>query len=163
MLLRIRHSECAVVTMLSLLKKFEKLNCKWNERELKESDFYRLCKRYKITVIEMPLRVSGFYYSVLGRHYIAINCRLKQPKKLFVMFHEFAHFLMHAPEQGVTASFHGIGGKTRKETEADTFATCTLLPRPLIESRTAQELIEEDGLPASLVAERLKIYSLHGF
>ena len=149
--------------MLSLLKKFEKIGCKWNEKELKESDFYRLCKRHKITVIEMPLRVSGFYYSVLGRHYIAINSRLKQPKKLFVMFHEFAHFLMHAPDHGVTASFHGIGGKTRKETEADVFAACALVPRTVIESRTAQELIEEDGLPASLVAERQKIYSSHGF
>ena len=149
--------------MRSFLKKIEKLGCGWNEKELKDEDFYRLCKLHKITVLEMPLRVSGFYYSVLGRHYIAINCRLKQPKKLFVMFHEFAHYLMHAPDKGVTANFHGVGGKTRKEAEADAFAICALLPRPTIASRTAQELIEDDGLPASLVSERFRIFETRGF
>ncbi len=144
--------------MHSFLKKFNALGCGWNEKELNESDFYRLCKRHKIIVIEMPLRVSGFYYSVLGRHYIAINSWLKSPKKLFVMFHEFAHYLMHAPDRGVTASFHGIGKKTRKEFEADAFAACALIPRPLIEGRSVQELVEVDGLPEDLVRQRFDVF-----
>jgi Zn-dependent peptidase ImmA (M78 family) len=149
--------------MLAFIKKVRSLGCKWNEKELNESDFHHLCKRHKIKVVEMPLRVSGFYYSVLGRHYIAINSRLKHPKKLFVMFHEFAHYLMHAPDLGVTASFHGVGRKTRKETEADVFAACALIPRAMIENRSAQELVEEDGLPESLVSARMEIYRFRGF
>ena len=144
--------------MHSFLKKFDALGCGWNVEVLQESDFYRLCKRHKVVVIEMPLRVSGFYYSLLGRHYIAINSRLKQPKKLFVMFHEFAHYLMHAPDKGVTASFHGIGKKTRKEFEADAFAACAIIPRPLIEGRSVQELVEVDGLPEDLVRQRLDVF-----
>jgi len=141
------------------IKKFLDLNCRWNESALAEDDFHRLCKRHKITVLEMPLRVSGFYYSLLGRHYIAINSKLPPPNKLFVMFHEFAHYLIHAPDHGATANFHGIGRRTRKEFEADVFAACAIIPRPLVESRTAQELIELEGLPEDLVRQRLEFYA----
>lgn len=126
-----------------------------------EDDFHRLCKRQKITVQEMPLRVSGFYYCVLGKHYIAIDSKLKKHKKLFVMFHEFAHYLMHAPETGTTANFHGVGRKTRKECEADAFALCALIPKTWIETRTAQELVEDEGIPADLLRDRKEIYDLH--
>ena len=105
----------------------------------------------------MPLRVSGFYYSLLGRHYIAINSHLTQPKKLFVMFHELAHYLMHAPDRGATASFHGIGKKTREEFEADAFAVCALIPRTMIEHRSVQELIDFEGFPEELVRQRFEV------
>lgn len=144
--------------MLLSLDKFSALNCRWNRKPLTEDDFFRLCHKHKITVLEMPLRVGGFYYCMLGRHYIAVNSRLRSTAKLFVMFHEFAHYLLHAPDAGVTASFHGVGRKTRKELEADAFATCALIPRPMIESRTMQELTEEDGFPQEIVSVRLELY-----
>ena len=86
-------------------------------------------------------------------------CRSKfsQIKKLLVMFHEFAHFLMHSPDTNTTASFHGFGQKTRKEREADTFALCALIPKIWIEEREISELID-DGFPAELLAERVRIY-----
>ncbi len=140
------------------LTKFKSLNCRWNEKPLDEADFYRLCRRYQISVQEIPLRVSGFYYCMLGRHYIAINSRLQPTRKLFVMFHEFAHYLIHAPDIGTTASFHGIGKRTRKEFEADVFAACAIIPRYMVEAFVASELIENEGLPEDLVRERLEIY-----
>lgn len=146
--------------MLLFLHKFTALKCHWNERPLTEEDFYRLCRRHKVTVQEMPLQVSGFYYCLLGRHYIAINSRLRQPKKLFVMFHEFAHYLVHAPDSGATANFHGIGKKTRKEFEADAFAACALIPLPMVEKLSVQELIETEGLPEDLVRQRIELFSL---
>ena len=142
--------------------KFSAVDKRWNTTSLTEDDFFRLCRKHKVTVQEMPLRVGGFYYCLLGRHYIAVNSKLRPQEKLFVMFHEFAHYLLHAPDGGVTANFHGIGRKTRKEFEADAFAACALIPRPMIESRTAQELIEEDGLPEELVSARLDLYSAMG-
>jgi hypothetical protein len=48
------------------LAKFTSLDIGWNERPLDEADFYRLCRRLKITVEELPLRVEGFYYCVLA-------------------------------------------------------------------------------------------------
>jgi Zn-dependent peptidase ImmA (M78 family) len=144
--------------MLLSIEKFTNLTRHWNSRALTEDDFFKLCKKHKVTVFEMPLQVGGFYYCVLGRPYIAIDSRLNRWKKLFVMFHEFGHFLMHAPDRGVTANFHGIGNRTRKELEADAFATCALLPRPLIESRSIQELVEEDGYTEDLVLDRLVLF-----
>lgn len=147
--------------MLFFIEKISHLRCQWNEKPLTEKDFQRLCKRQKVIVQEMPLRVSGFYYCVLGKHYIAIDSKLKHHEKLFVMFHEFAHYLMHAPNTNETANFHGIGKKTRKEAEADAFALCALIPKAWIESRTTQELIEDEGLPPRIVAERRAIYEMY--
>lgn len=95
---------------------------------------------------------------MLGRHYIAINSKLRPPQKLFVMFHEFAHYLIHAPDRGVTANFHGIGRRTRKEIEADSFAVCALIPKPMVENLTVQELIEVEGMPEDLVRQRIELY-----
>lgn len=147
--------------MFFFREKISKLRCLWNERPLTEEDFHRLCKVQKVTVQEMPLRVSGFYYCVLGKHYIAIDSKLKKHDKLFVMFHEFAHYLMHSPDSGTTANFHGVGKKTRKEAEADAFALCALIPKIWIETRTLQELIEDEGFASEIVKERREIYELH--
>lgn len=148
--------------MFFFLDKISRLRCQWNKKALTQDDFYRLCKHHKITVQEMPLRVSGFYYCVLGRHYIAIDSRLRQHKKLFVMFHEFAHYLMHAPDTGVTANFHGVGKKTRKEAEADAFALCAIIPKSWIESRNVNELTDDEGIPELMMKERLRIYETQG-
>lgn len=157
---------CYLRNTLMLMKFFveriEALKIGWNRRSLDEQDFYRLCRRYKITVEEMPLRVSGFYYSVMGRHFIAIDSDLPPGKKLFVMFHEFAHFLLHAPDRGATASFHGIGRKTRKETEADLFAAVALIPREWLETRAPFELASDEGIDPETIAARLRIFEQRG-
>jgi Zn-dependent peptidase ImmA (M78 family) len=77
------------------------------------------------------------------------------------MFHEFAHFLMHSPETNTTASFHGLGKKTRKESEADTFALCALLPKAWIETREFSDLIDE-GISAEMIEQRISVYKKLG-
>ena len=144
------------------LEKYRQLNIGWNERPLTEADFYRLCRRHKITVQELSLRVSGFYYSMLGGHYIAIDSKLPARKKLFVMFHEFAHFLMHVPDQNATASYHGVGRQTRKEFEADLFALVALVPRVWLETRTADEIIGDEGVTAAELALRFSLLETYG-
>jgi Zn-dependent peptidase ImmA (M78 family) len=139
------------------LDKIKSLKVGWNERPLGEEDFYRLCSRHRITIVEMPLQTNGFYYCVKGRHYIAISASVDRFRKLLVMFHEFAHFLMHVPDSSTTASFHGVGRKTRKEREADAFALCAVIPKTWIESRTVDELIEE-GIPEDMLRDRLTVY-----
>jgi Zn-dependent peptidase ImmA (M78 family) len=148
--------------MKLLIEKIFRLSIDWNKRPLNENDFYRLCKKHKVAVEEIPLRVSGFYYSVLGKHCIAIDSKLPPQKKLFVMFHEFAHFLLHAPEGTATANYHGVGRRTRKETEADAFALCALVPRNWIETRTLAEMIEHDGISEEILKDRFGIYEKHG-
>jgi Zn-dependent peptidase ImmA (M78 family) len=148
--------------MLFFHDKISKLRIDWNERPLTEADFYRICRKLKITVDEYPLKTNGFYYSVLGGHYIVVDSRLSGHKKLLVLFHELAHFLLHAPDKGVTANFHGIGKKTRKEIEADAFALCALIPKTWIETRDIHEIAEHDGVSYELMFQRLAIYERHG-
>ena len=128
--------------MRFLTDKISKLNFGWNERPLSEADLFALCKRFKISVQEMPLSVGGFYYRVMGRDFIAVDSKLTRHQRLAVLFHELGHFLFHTPESGATANFHGVGRRTRQEAEADVFAVCAIVPRSLIESRSVQELID---------------------
>jgi Zn-dependent peptidase ImmA (M78 family) len=144
--------------MLLLAESISRLKVRWNERPLTEEDFHRLCKRHKVTVQEMPLRVSGFYYCVMGRHFIAIDSKLTRAKKLFVMFHEFAHYLLHAPDGAATANYHGVGRRDRKEIEADAFALCALMPKAWVESDRFAEMAEEEGFDLATVRDRLEIY-----
>lgn len=142
------------------LSKIKKLDVGWNERPLTEADFFSLCRRFKITVEEMPLRVSGFYYFVMGRHFIAIDSKLPREKKLFVMFHEFAHFLLHVPQGNATADYHGVGRKTRKEKQADAFALCALIPKKHLASAEHNDLATE--FAADLIRERLELFERYG-
>jgi len=144
------------------LEKFIDLGIGWNERPLSEADFYKLCRKFRITVEEIPLRVSGFYYCVMGRHFIAIDSKLPQRRKLFVMLHEFAHFLMHAPNSNETASYHGVGRPTRKEREADMFALVAMIPRTWLETRTPDELIAEEGVFPEDLRQRCELFEKHG-
>jgi len=148
--------------MQFLTEKIRRLAIGWNERPLTETDFYRLCKRYRVSVQEMPLSVGGFYYRLMGRDFIAVDSKLPPLEKLAVMFHELGHFLFHAPESGSTANFHGVGRRTRKEREADVFALCALIPKTWIETRSPEELISEEGVSSEMILSRYKIFTRHG-
>lgn len=141
--------------------KITKLSAGWNDRPLTEADFYKLCRKLKITVEEYPLTTEGFYYRVMGSDYIVLDSRLTGVKRLLVMFHELGHFLFHAPDHGVTANFHGVGKKTRKETEADVFALCALIPGRWIKTRTPEEIAGDEGIPLEMIRQRLAIYERH--
>ena len=146
--------------MRLLTDKISKLQIGWNERPLTESDFYRLCTRFNIKVIETPLRTRGFYFRLMGRDVIAVDCKLSGTAKLAVLFHELGHFLFHMPESGPAANFHNVGKKTRQEIEADIFALCAIIPKTFIETRSITELVYE-GFSAEMVAARQEIYCDH--
>jgi hypothetical protein len=80
----------------------------------------------------------------------------------FVMFHEFAHYLMHAPDHNATASYHGVGRQTRKEREADHFALVALIPRIWLKTRTPDEIIADEGVTAGELATRFSLFETYG-
>src|SRR5690606_22602703 len=143
--------------MQFLIDKITKLRVGWNERPLTEEDFYSLCRHFGVTWIEAPLRKEGMYFCANRGHFISFDVGLPERERLFVMFHEFAHFLMHEPSTAPTAAFHGVGPRTRAETEADIFALAAVLPLSLISCRTPQELIDE-GFPPDMVRARFELY-----
>ena len=148
--------------MLLLADTIFRLRINWNKRPLTEADFYKLCRKHKVTVEEMPLKVSGFYFCMKGRHFIAIDSRLSPKKKLFVMFHEFAHYLLHAPSGSATANYHGVGKRTRSEIEADSFALCALMPLAWVESERFAELAADAGYDEEMITNRLAVFERHG-
>jgi len=147
--------------MQFLIDKALDLGVGWNERPLDLAELHELCRRFGITAEEMPLATGGFYYPVQGRDFIAVDSRLDETARLVVLAHEFAHFLFHAPDSGPVANFHRVGRRTRQEREADAFALCTVIPRPMIEGRTAADLIN-DGFDAEMAAARFDVLERYG-
>jgi len=148
--------------MRFLLDKIKKLQIGWNERPLTEADFYLLCTRFNIQIVETPQHTSGFHFRLLGRDIIAVDSKLSGDAKLAVLFHELGHFLFHVPESGPAANFHNVGKKTRQEIEADVFAICALIPCKKIAGRSIQELVEVDSFPFDMATARLDIYRRYG-
>ena len=143
--------------MLFLTRKIPQLRLGWHERPLTELDFYRICKRFRIGVTEMPLVTGGFNYRVMGRDFIAIDSRLSGSAKLLVLFHELNHFLLHTPQSGAIANFHRVGRRTRQEIEADAFALCAVIPRAVLETMSPDKLIR-DGIDVETVSTRVDLY-----
>ncbi|KXK00134.1 MAG: hypothetical protein UZ17_ACD001002266 [Acidobacteria bacterium OLB17] len=148
--------------MRSIHEKGRSLRVGWGKRPLTDDDFQRLCRRFRVAVVEMPLRSGGFYYRVKDRDYIAIDSRLSGFAKLKVEFHELAHFLLHAPEFGATANFLNVGKKTRVEFEADAFALCAVIPRRWLEERSIEEILDTEDVTSEALAERLGIFATYG-
>ena len=129
----------------------------WNQRPLDEADIFALCYRFDIGLVELPLKTDGFYFRVDGRDIIAVDSQLDSVRRLVVLLHELGHYLLHAPESPVTASFHGVGRRTREEKEADLVSLCGLIPRPILGNFD----FESSAVPAAMWAQRLEIYKTH--
>lgn len=148
--------------MKGYLPKFSELRFGWNRKALYEGDFYKLCKRFKISVQVMPMSNRGYYSTSKGKHYIAIKEGMSELQTLFVMFHELGHYLMHAPGGVGETKFSGKPKDSREELEADAFAYCALLPLDLLSNLTPEELIDIEGYPAWFLMRRLAVYERYG-
>lgn len=119
----------------------------FNRIPLSEADFFEICDYYKIRVEERPV-ASSFYMTVLGKHVIVLNSRLRGLARRFAMFHELGHYFLHTGHPPETAFFVS-GCKSKEETEADAFACICLIPWDLMDER---DILEEHPQP---VAQRI--------
>lgn len=143
--------------MKIFLRKIARLNIGWNEVPLDDDAFERLCLARKVNFRLMPMNEDGFYTCDEKKHYIAVNSRLSPFQRLFTMYHEFGHYLMHSPSTDTIANHcRAEGEKTRDEKEADAFAYCALLPLDLLKSRSGEELADIYGI--TFFMERLAVY-----
>lgn len=132
-----------------------------DKRPLTSVDFYRLCRREKIKVIEIPLSVPGFYVVCKGKAYIYLNNRLRGIAWLLAAFHELGHHFLHAPPFATVALFYQLKPDTKQEKEAQAFAIIALIPEPLMRKLLASgEYTEDEGLSAELLKERCDLYVL---
>lgn len=97
----------------------------FNRRELTEADFYRICEKEGVFVIEMNVAKS-FHFSAGGVKFIVLNKKLKGLRRLFDMFHELAHYFLHGGDDEY-AFFHGLTDD-KAEREADAVALMAMIP-----------------------------------
>lgn len=145
------------------LDKISRMIPDWNRRALTEKDFYDLCGHFGIKVDESPLRTDGFYFEACGRHVIAINSGLAHPRKLFVMFHELGHFLLHTPRNVTAVSWHAVGRHDKKEKEADAFALCAIWPKTAVQEITQIDFSGDDESAAGIFAARIRLLKRFGY
>ena len=98
----------------------------FNDRRLTEKDFYRICEKEQITVMENNDVASSFYLSVMGKHFIVIGKRLRGVHRLHAMFHELVHH-WHSGHDEANAFFYGLND-SKPEAEADALACIALIP-----------------------------------
>lgn len=133
----------------------------FNVKPLSDKDFWRVVKRERIVVKEIPLIVDGYYQKKRGRHYIIINSRLRGTKWLHTAFHELMHFYLDVPFANEEATLYRRSKKKtkkplRREETADAFALMAILPFPELEKLSAEDLEDQTAL-ASLVVARLQV------
>lgn len=134
----------------SLLK-----NCppEWNVRVLTRDDFYSHCDAGGIQLHEdVQIEQPGLYMVYDGRPHIFIDERLRGAERLFVQFHELAHYWIHP--SGIKFF---LGWERSIEQEANIIAACALIPRTVLEHYWPAELVELYGYSNKLIETRRAI------
>jgi Zn-dependent peptidase ImmA (M78 family) len=131
-----------------------------NKRPLTDADLYRICRREKVKLHNIPLRVPGFYMVIRGKPHIYVNGSLRGVAWLLAAFHELGHHLLHAPPHSTVAYFYKLKPNTKEENEAEAFALIALIPESLLLKLIASEEYAEDyGFPSELLNERCEFYA----
>ncbi len=131
----------------------------WNRRSLTLDDFYRICRRERIKVHEIPLRVPGFYMVDRGRAHLYLNSSLRGMEFLLAAFHELGHHFLHAPPHRTVSYFYRQPANTKKEIEAQAFALIALIPDSLLKKILASEEYAEDwGFAEEMMKERCDLF-----
>lgn len=145
-----------------LIKRLLKSIPQLNRRELTESDFYKLCRKEKIQLGELPLQktIFGYYTNYSGKSYIIINSNLPKIRWLEVAFHELGHHYLHAPvPQSVFFDSNRLSPK--QEQEAQTLAVLALIPISVLQKLEQDPDIMFD-YPLHLIEERIKLFKENG-
>jgi Zn-dependent peptidase ImmA (M78 family) len=130
----------------------------WNVRPLTEDDFYRLCRKFKVRVIEIPLRVPGLFMQVGGKRYLYVSSRLRGVEWLRAALHELGHAILHTPPSGTIAYFFRLPPNSKREHEAEAFVAIALIPLCVVLSKLPWEIQEDYGYSTELIELRKWIY-----
>ncbi len=125
----------------------------WNKRTVTEQDLQNYCKRNGIHIAEGKIDVPGLYVINEGVPFIVIDPDLKGFMRAWVLLHELAHHLLHAPSMQLFDKRF----ETKADREANFIAAVALLPCAVLETKNFADLLEE-GYPAELLWLRKEIY-----
>lgn len=132
----------------------------FNKKIHTEEDFWRVAKRHKIIVREMPMEVDGYHQRKRGRYYILINRDLRGIKWLHTAFHELCHFLLDVPVDADNYVMYRrrLGDDSDpRERFADAFATICIMPWDELVRLVAEEQVDEHHTLLSLCRARMNV------
>lgn len=125
----------------------------WNIRVLTEDDLYQYTDEAGIIIREAQIEDPGFSMMCDGKLHIILNDELRGAERLFVGFHELAHYWLHPP--GVQM-FYGLARQI--ELEADIVAACAMIPKTLLPHYWPSEIVELYGYSHGLVRFRCEVF-----
>lgn len=150
--------------MLLALAAIKRVIPRFEERPLTAEDFNRVCRRLRVKVHSIPLRVDGFYmFTPRGGAHIYVNSRLYGLRWLHIAWHELAHHILHAPKEVTVAFFRNVQPDSKEDVEAEAIASVAILPESKLRRllTTPREEWEYD-ITEEMVAHRLKVLNTYG-
>lgn len=130
----------------------------WNTRVFDLEDFYKICERDGVTVLEQSIRSKGEYLVAGKRPFIILRSGLKEQMKAWIAFHELGHHYLHYP-----APHRFSRGTYRKmDREANFFASVALIPTYQLERLAWGEGDPEPAGPEGLMRIRLAVFRHFG-
>lgn len=125
-----------------------------NRRVYTEHDLLKLCRRHGIVICEAYTGHLGLYLIYNGAPFIILQPGLSAGLRLWVMMHEFAHFLLHAPN----ASTFTASMERKADFEANIIAALALMPFQMVKTALPGEIQEAFGYPRELMNIRKDVY-----
>src|SRR4051794_30586406 len=116
---------------------------RFNRRVHTERDLLLLCRRNGVNVAEAYTGELGLYVIYDDKPFIILQPELPGGLHAWVLAHEFAHFLLHAPN----ASTFTTSMRRKADFEANIIAALLLIPLQLVRTLLPSELQERFGYP----------------
>lgn len=125
----------------------------WNKKVFDEQDFYDLCRRESIRVIEGDFAARGEYKVYKKWPFIMLRKRLPAAMRVWIEWHELAHHFLHYP-----GSYLFDPSAARKvDFEANFVASVALIPTSLMETASLAEIGAEFNYPEKLLEIRQRV------
>src|SRR3954469_11592706 len=146
--------------MNCLATRFRKLRRGWNRRPLTEIDFWALCKKHGVEVYEnggKHMKWKGVYTVLDDIPTIIVDARLRGLERLWTLFHELGHHLLHSP----STCFFSDSTVHKAQSEANAFAAIALIPQKAVRQMYLWDLYDIDEFAAKLFQIRLEVFELY--
>lgn len=130
----------------------------WNRRVLTEADALEFCRSMRIRIVTDSRIDHGQLRYYKGYTFILISPHLDSAMRLWVLWHEIAHYLLH----GYSTTRFSASTLRKKDREANYVASVAMMPRHLVEGRTIDEVAADFGYPREVVVIRYQVWEREG-
>lgn len=141
-----------------LIARFTDLIPGFNQRALGLSALYDQCKRYGLTLRELPFRkYHGLSFHLGDVPFLYINTLILPAEQIIAGWHEFAHLMYHPDDACVFTSQGSLYRLSKAERQAETIGVLALMPDTEAWGLSVPELIERYEVPRKIAEFRVDL------